>query len=108
MIVWVLGGKYNILGGRIMKKSIRLTVICCFTLAASNLMASITTPGSDTQYAKKNQCAGALNDYLHYRRTHPNSDEMKLANLEHRVETVCQGLRVKLEQQNGQLIGVIE
>jgi hypothetical protein len=91
-----------------MKMSLRLASICCLTLAASNLAASIATPASESQYAKKNQCAGALNDYLHYRRTHQFIDESRLTNLENRVETVCQGIRIKFEQQNGQLIGVIE
>ena len=91
-----------------MQKSLRLALICCFTFTASNLMANIATPGSDSQNAKKKQCAGALNNYLHYRRTHQSTDEKRLTNLETQVETVCRGLQVKLEQQNGQLIGVIE
>ena len=91
-----------------MEMPLRLAVVCCFTVVATSVFASFTDPASNTQRPRVNLCAGALNDYLYHRSTVKKIDESKLSRLENRIDTVCQGFRIRIEKQNGKLIGVIE
>lgn len=56
--------------------------------------------------AQATKCAGALNKYFSYLQAGEEFDGK--VQLEQAVDTLCQGVKLKLEKRNGILTGIVE
>ena len=66
--------------------------------------SSYSTSNAPTRIER---CSAALNEYLLLRRTASERDEAAQV-LERRIETTCEGFRVRLQRRDGQLVGVVQ
>ena len=92
-------------------KWLYLINFCLFgaTLLFSTLaQAAVTAPDSYPMQGGREQCASALNSYLHYRHNNSSLDALKLQGLENQIEALCEGYQIRLVDNNGVLSGIVE